>query len=155
VLAVGFAVASFFGPNMLLFIAIFVFIGAQQELAYARFRSGAASRRVSDVMFADYSSFPAGMPASQALGLARAANQGIFPVVDHQLRAIGIVSVKSLEESVSAGFSARPVDTLARPVSRISASDSLDAVMGTLAPGIPVVVENSSGQIVGLLAART
>ena len=40
VLAVGFAVVGFFGAPMLLFIALFVFAGAQQELAYARFRSG-------------------------------------------------------------------------------------------------------------------
>ncbi|MEI6278028.1 MAG: site-2 protease family protein [Verrucomicrobiae bacterium] len=40
VLAVGFAVVGWFGSPMLLFIALFVFSGAQQELAYARFRSG-------------------------------------------------------------------------------------------------------------------
>jgi len=40
VLAVGFAVVGFFGSPMLLFIAAFVFAGAQQELAYARFRAG-------------------------------------------------------------------------------------------------------------------
>lgn len=40
VLAVGFAVVGIFGAPMLLFIALFVFAGAEQELAYARFRSG-------------------------------------------------------------------------------------------------------------------
>jgi Zn-dependent protease len=42
VLALGFAVASLtgYGSPMLLFIALFVFAGAQQELAYARFRAG-------------------------------------------------------------------------------------------------------------------
>lgn len=42
VLAVGFALASFtdYGSPMLLLIALFVFSGAQQELAYARLRAG-------------------------------------------------------------------------------------------------------------------
>ncbi|MEI6071556.1 MAG: site-2 protease family protein [Verrucomicrobiae bacterium] len=40
VLAVGFAVVGYFESPMLVFIALFIFSGAQQELAYARFRAG-------------------------------------------------------------------------------------------------------------------
>ncbi|MEI6032705.1 MAG: site-2 protease family protein [Verrucomicrobiae bacterium] len=43
ILAVGFAVVGYFEAPMLFFIAAFVFSGAQQELAYARFRAGLAS----------------------------------------------------------------------------------------------------------------
>ena len=50
VLAVGFAIVSFFGNSMLLFIAMFVFMGAQQELAYAKWRAGFLSCRKADIL---------------------------------------------------------------------------------------------------------
>ena len=155
VLAVCFAVWSFSGgPNMLLFIAVFVFVGAQQELAYARFRSGSGSRKVSDVMFSGYSAIPAGTPVTHALAFARAGRQGVFPVVDHGLRAIGIVGVPALEKAVTDGFGARSVDDLAQPVARIRGDVPLTAAMASIPPRVPVVVENSSGQIVGMLAVQ-
>ena len=155
VLALGFAVWSFSGgPSMLLFIAMFVFFGAQQELAYARFRSGGGSRKVSDVMFSGYSSIPTATPVAHALALAKASRQGVFPIVDHQLRAIGIVSVQSLEKAMADGLGAHPADDLAQPVARIRGDSLLTAAMASIPPRVPVVVENSSGQIVGLLAVQ-
>jgi len=155
VLAVGFAVWSFTGgPTMLLFIAMFVFVGAQQELAYARFRSGAGNRKVSDVMFSSYSAIPTGTPVARALTFARAGHQGIFPVVDQQLRAIGIVSVPLLDKAMADGFGARSVDDLAQPVARIRGDVPLTAAMASISPLVPVVVENSAGQIVGMLAIQ-
>jgi Zn-dependent protease/CBS domain-containing protein len=154
VLAVGFAVASFFGQSMLLFIAVFVFFGAQQELAYARFRSGGAKRKVSDVMYSGYAAIPTETPVARALALVRASSQGIFPIVDPQLRAIGIVSIRSLEAAVASGFGDRPADALAQPVARIQGDTPLTAAMASIPPRVPVVVENPSGQIVGLLAVQ-
>lgn len=156
VLAVGFAVWSFSGgPTMLLFIAFFVFAGAQQELAYARFRrSGGGSRRVSDVMFSGYSSIPTETPVAHALALAKASPQGVFPIVDHQLRAIGIVSVHSLEKAMADGFGRHPADDLAQPVARIQGNALLTAAMASIPPRVPVVVENPAGQIVGMLAVQ-
>jgi Zn-dependent protease/CBS domain-containing protein len=154
VLAVGFAVASFFGQSMLLFIAVFVFFGAQQELAYARFRSGGAKRKVSDVMYSGYSAIPTETPVARALALVRASSQGIFPIVDPQLRAIGIVSIRSLEAAAADGFGDRLTDALAQPVARIQGDTPLTAAMASIPPRVPVVVENSSGQIVGLLAVQ-
>lgn len=175
VLAVGFAVLSLGGPTlqsiaptlfsgsflgdfsgnpMLLFIAFFIFAGAQQELAYARFRSAGARRRVSDVMYSGYAAIPTATPVSHALAFAKAGDQGVFPVVDQQLRAIGIVSVHSLEKAVAEGFGGHPVDDLALPVARIQVDMPLTEAMASVAPRVPVVVENSSGQIVGLLAVQ-
>lgn len=154
-LAVGFAVWSFSGgPSMLLFIAMFVFVGAQQELAYARFRTGAGNRKVSDVMFSGYSSIPTGTPVTHALAFARTGRQGVFPVVDHGLRAVGIVSVLALEKAMADGFGARFVDDLAQPVARIQGDVPLTAAMASIPPLVPVVVENASGQIVGMLAVQ-
>lgn len=151
-LAVCFAVLSFFGPTMLLFIAIFVFLGAQQELAYAQFRSGAGNRKIADVMSAHFTAIPTETPVAHALALVRGNPQGIFPVVDQQLRAVGIVNLPLLEEAMAAGFSTRSVGSLAQPVSRIQANTPLAAILASTPPRVPVLVENPSGQIVGLLA---
>lgn len=153
-LAVCFAVWSFFGgPNMLLFIAIFVFLGAQQELAYAKFRSGAANRKVSDVMFAHFSTIPSATPIAHALAVAREGQQGVFPVVDRQLHALGLVNTAILEKAIAEGLGEQPVDSLAQPVPRIPAGAPLADILASTPPGV-AVVENSSGQIVGLLAVR-
>jgi Zn-dependent protease/CBS domain-containing protein len=154
VLAVGFAALSFFGPSMLLFIAVFVFFGAQQELAYARFRKGGGQRKISDVMCSDYSAIPTETPVTHALALARASRQGFFPVVDRQLRAVGVVSIHALETAVADGFGSQPADVLAQPVSRIQVDTPLTAAMASIPLRVPVVVENTSGQIVGLLAVQ-
>lgn len=155
VLAVAFAVLSFFGPSMLLFIAVFVFFGAEQELAYARFRKGGTQpRRVSDVMWSGYSAIPTETPVVHALALARAGGQAVFPIVDRELRAVGIVSIQALETAVDQGLGNQPTDALAQPVSRIQADTPLSATMDSIPLRVPVVVENPSGQIVGLLAVR-
>ena len=139
---------------MLLFIAVFVFFGAQQELAYARFRSGGVKRKVSDVMYSGYSSIPTETPVARALALAKTSRQGVFPVVDGQLRAIGIVSIHSLETAMTEGFGNHPADDFAQPVARIQGDTPLTAAMTSIPLRVPVVVENPSGQIVGLLAVQ-
>lgn len=147
--------ASFSGSPMLLFIAFFVFAGAQQELAYTRFRrSGAAQRKVSDVMFSGFSSIPTETPVAHALALVQASRQGVFPVVDRQLRAVGIVSTQALEEAAAEGLGDQATDVLAQPVARIRADTPLTAAMSAIPVRVPVVVENLAGQIVGLLAVE-
>ncbi len=150
VLAVGFAIASFFGGNpMLLFIAMFVFMGAQQELAYAKFRSEIPHHRVADLMRTDFAALPAEMPAAQALALARTSSQDGFPVIDHAMRAIGIVSRTSLE--AASATPDIPLGSLAAPVARVRSSAPLDRFLHDFPAGSLVVVENPSGQIVGLV----
>jgi CBS domain-containing protein len=105
-------------------------------------------------MFSGYSSIPTGTAVDHALALARASQQGVFPVVDHQLRAIGIVSVQSLEKAMADGYGGHPADDLAQPVARIQGNALLTAAMASIPPRVPVVVENPSGQIVGLLAVQ-
>jgi len=150
VLAMGFAITSFFGGNpMLLFIAIFVFMGAQQELAYAKFRSEIPHHCVSDLMRSDFAAFPAEMPAAQALALARTTNQEVFPVIDHAMHAIGLVTRADLE--AASGTPQTPLGSLAGQVPRVRSSTPLDRFLHDFPAGTLVVVENPAGQIVGLV----
>ncbi len=151
-LAVGFAVASFFGAPMLLFIAIFVFLGAQQELAYARSRGG-GPKKISDIMHSRFASIPADTSVEHALAFARESPQPFFPVVDPGLRALGVVTFETLEHAAANGGS-RPVSLVAGPAVRVQSSAPLDSLLASASPGTPVVVENPAGQVVGVIAFR-
>lgn len=151
-LAVGFAVASFRGAPMLLFIAIFVFLGAQQELAYARSRGG-GPKTISDIMHSQFSSIPADTPVDHAMAFARESAQPFFPVVDAGLHALGVVTLDSLERAAADG-GGRLVSIVAGPAVRIQSSAPIDALLASASPGTPVVVENPSGRIVGVIAFR-
>lgn len=156
VLAGGFAVAGLlgFGSPMLVLIAAFVFMGAQQEVAYARFRSGARARKVSDIMHAQFAALPADTPVRHALALVRDAAQPFYPVIDHGLRAVGVVTREALDAASGAGRGEVAVATLVSQPARVQASSSLDALLSSAVPGAPIVVENPSGQVVGVLAVH-
>jgi len=151
-IAVGFAAASFLGAPMLLFIAIFVFLGAQQELAYARSRGG-GPKKISDIMHSQFSSIPADTPLDHAIAFVRESSQPFFPVVDAGLRALGVVTLDSLEQAAAVGVS-RPVSQVAVPAVRVQSSAPIDSLLASASPGTPVVAENPSGQIVGVIAFR-
>lgn len=151
-IAVGFAVASFFGAPMLLFIAIFVFLGAQQELAYAKSRSG-GPKKIADIMHSQFSSIPGDTPVNHAMAFARESSQPFFPVVDAGLHVLGVVTLETLKQAVAEG-STRTVSQVAEPAVRVQASAPIDTLLASASPGTPVVVENPSGQIVGVIAFR-
>lgn len=148
-IAVGFVVANFFGfgTPMLLFIALFVFLGAQQELASAKFRAELPRHQVSDIMRANYIAFPIDMLVGDALANLPPTDQPGFPVLDHALHAEGIVSAAMLRSA----HPSMKVRDIAVPVARVSASVSLDRVFNMFPSGTLVVVENPAGQIVGLV----
>ncbi len=156
VLAAGFAAAGFLGIGspMLVFIAVFVFMGAQQEIAYAKFRSGAHERKVADIMHSQFAAIPSDTPVRHAVALAQGSGQPFYPVIDHAMRAVGVVTMTSLLEASAAGRDADVVASLAAEPTRVSASDRLDSLLGRLVPGVPIVVENPAGQVVGVLATQ-
>ncbi len=163
VVAVGFAIASFNGWSpMLLFIAIFVFGAAQQELRYAQFQAtGAApgnpsrqpARCVGDIMQTGFTALPSDTLVATALTTINGSTQGIFPIIDRQLRAVGVVSARKLELAVSGGLGTRMVDSMADPVARIQADAPITAAMAAMPTRVPVVVENRAGEMVGMLLA--
>jgi len=151
-IAVLFVVAYFmgwFGSPMILFIAMFVFSGAQQELAYARFRGQVATQRVGDLALAEFVSIPADATLKHARDLARDNGQTVFPLLDENLRSVGCVTrADLLAQGADETMAVRP---LARPVNRISASALISSLMQSFPPGEVVVVENPAGQVIGLV----
>jgi Zn-dependent protease len=146
-IAVLFAVAGFFGNPMLIFIALFVFMGAQQELAASQFLEAVGSRRVSDAMLTRFEMLPAGLDSRRAQEMASSNGQIVFPVVDSALRVMGLVSREDLV-SMGAGAPLRQVPVVSPD---LPARSALELMRGAREPILPVV--NSSGQVVGLVSA--
>lgn len=149
VIAAGFVIVHLFGfgSPMLLFIGVFVFLGAQQELTYAKFRAELAEGRVSDIMRTEFTTFPHDMLVAEARTAAPVSNQSAFPIVDRELRTRGIVSATNLL-SAPAGM---PLCDIAEPVARTLPSVSLERFLRMFPSDAFVVVENPTGQIIGLV----
>ena len=98
---VGHRILGFGGP-MLGFIAIFVFLGAQQELAYAQFRETAQNLRVGQAMITRFQALPISLRVGEIAKTLSESNQGVFPFVDEQLHFRGIASREELQRAVNA-----------------------------------------------------
>lgn len=146
VVAVLFAIGGFFGSPLLIFIAAFVFLGAQQELAYAKFRAGIARRRISEIMQSDVAALPGDATCAAALQLVRFSPQPVFPVLDGTMRAIGVVTLAELADQPW-----RLVQDVCRPAPSAPSQMSVDDFLNRFQPGEVVIVENPSGQMVGLV----
>ena len=157
VIAVLFFLASLtpWGGPMLAFIAVFVFLGAQQELAYARFREVAQGLRVGQAMITRFQTLPTSLKVAEIASQPRSeAVKRSSRSWTNGLRLHGFASREELEKAAhelppqaSANCIARrlpavhPDTALKRPWNSCSSSSE---------PLLPVV--NASGQIVGLVS---
>ncbi len=148
VIAVLFFAASFYGSPMLGFIGVFVFMGAQQELAYAQFRARVQGRRVTDLMRSDFVTLPAEASCRDAAGIVRRSAQSVFPVVSRDLKVLGAASGDEIEMHAE---SSATMASLARPVVRAAAAMPVEVFLQIYPPGTVAVVENASGEIVGMV----
>ena len=155
VVAVLFGLGGLFGGNpFLLFIAVFVFLGARSEASYAVFKEAADETRVGSIMHPMGPVLFPGMSASEAAQLAIGGNMGILPVVERSLRLLGVVQTESLASALRWDPQAK-IDTLVRhDFVSVSADSTLSQVFARLrsVPQRVFPVTNASGELVGLLA---
>ncbi len=150
-IAVVFFVMGFFGNFFLAFIGIFVFSGAQQELAYAKRRSSIAGLKVGDAMISRFHSFPGSLSVKEAAAEAADDAQPIYPVTDDRLRVTGMVLRSELVARASDGAT---LSSLASAVPSVSATaefgEAYSLMQRSGSPVLPVV--NPGGQVVGLIS---
>jgi Zn-dependent protease/CBS domain-containing protein len=161
-IAVVFAFVGLFGiPGVsqssnpfLLLIAMFVFMGAQQEAAYATMRAAVEGVRVADAMITRFQAMPHDLPIATAAEEALHDTQPIYPVTDPDLRVVGMVLRNELLEAASRESRNARVDTLARVVPTVPVDADFDEAFRLMQEsGIGVLpVVNPSGQILGLVS---
>lgn len=160
VIAVGFLVVGVFGipgyyePSFfLVFIAMFVFMGARQEAEYAKLRAALGGLLVRDAMFTQFRWMYGDMSIAEASAQADLETQPIFPVTDAQLRLAGMVLRNDLlgHDATAAQL---PLSTIAKPIPSVSPEATFDEafqVMQETGSGILPVV-NAANQVVGLVS---
>ena len=154
VVAVLFGVLGLVGNPMLLFIAVFVFFGAQQEALYATAKENFEETRVSRIMQPLPPVFTRGMSVLDAVQLAMRDSRNSYPMVDSGLRVLGLVPATELSRALHSR-AAEPVDSLARgPVISIPAEATLlearEHMRNALQDDFPVT--NAARQLVGYLS---
>jgi stage IV sporulation protein FB len=153
-MAVIFGLLGLFGNPMLLFIAVFVFFGAQQEAAYATAKEYAEETRVAGVMDPVPPLLREQMTVLDAVRAAMRESRPVYPVVDEGMRLRGLVPAAALAGALDAGQLSAPLSSLTVPAApAVTAGSSLAEAGAALSaapwPCLPVV--NQSGQIVGML----
>lgn len=154
-IAVFFVLSSLFPPHnyILMLIGAFVFLGAQQELAYARMREAAQRYRVGEVMETQYATLPDSLALGEAPHLLIGSDQEVFPVVNDALEFRSLVTREALLAALQTQPAETPLGALGRCVPLLHAETRLEDALETMQKSrellLPVV--NSGGQLVGLI----
>ena len=141
-----------FSNPFLLFIALFVWIGAAQEASMAQVRSALGGIPVSRAMITDFRSLTPSDSLDRAVALVMAGSQRDFPVVADD-RIEGIITQKKLLEALAQGDQGAPVGrVMDRGFQVVDSHEMLESALARLRDcdchTLPVARD---GRLVGLL----
>jgi len=154
-LALGFGLIGLFSNPFLVFIALFVWIGAAQEASMVQMRTGLSGIPVSRAMLTNFQTVAPDDPGQRVLELILAGSQQDFPVVERGQG--GPVAGVLLRSDVLKALAQRASDWRVRDIMRrefevVDAADMLDTALARLQScnchTLPVT---SRGALVGLL----
>jgi Zn-dependent protease/CBS domain-containing protein len=148
-----FGLAGLFGNPFLVFIALFVWLGAEQEAAGVQMRSAVAGIPVQHVMLTNFQVLAPDDQVATAVGYALAGAQQEFPVVSGN-QVLGILTRRELVRAIQQHGAETPVSmVMQRDIQTVDSYDMLDSVMGRLseskARALPVAHQ---GRLVGMLS---
>jgi Zn-dependent protease len=151
-MAILFGVVGFFHNPFLVFIAIFVYLGAQAEAGLVEMQSALGSLRVRDAMMTRFRVLSASDSLGRAVDELLAGSQQDFPVVDND-QPVGILRRNDLVKALSDNRrDASVAEFMCRNCRSVSEADPLAPVVESMhreACGtLPV---SRDGEMVGLL----
>ena len=155
-LAVLLGILGLLGNPLLLFIAVFVFFGAQQEAAYATLKEGMEETRVAQVMESPPPLLNPSMTVLEAASVAMGQPASAYPLVDAQLKLLGMVPATDLAAAMAqeGGFGASRLarrDYTPLPA-EMSVAAARAQAMSSIHDVLPVI--NAEGQLVGVVWRR-
>jgi Zn-dependent protease/predicted transcriptional regulator len=148
------AFGLFFNP-MLLLIALFVWTGAQQELATAELKRALVGVPMASVMLTQLRVLSASDPLTSAAELVRTGFQQDFPVLDGT-ELVGVLTQADIEKSLAErGPSATVASAMQRGLVTADPGDALESVFERLQlpHAVPVVVMRGHF-VLGLVTAN-
>lgn len=147
-----FGFIGLFTDPFLLFIALFVWLGAEQEAAMVQAHNSLGGIPVQQVMLKDFRTLQPDDPLSSAVEQMLGGWQQDFPVVfgDHVL---GVLTREALARALAQGGAAGRVrDAMNRDVASVDSHDMLETALNTMrttgSRSLPVLHD---GRLVGLL----
>ena len=151
-MALGFGLLGLFFNPFLIFIALFVWIGAAQEASSVQLKSAISGVRVSTAMLTDYRSLRPEDSLRDAVELTLSGSQKDFPVVQDG-KVIGVLTqALMLGALTNKGPDAPVQDEMLRDVESADSQEMLETVLARLAEcqcqTVPVM---DRGRLVGIL----
>jgi Zn-dependent protease/CBS domain-containing protein len=142
------------GQFMLVFIALFVYLGATQEGSLARGRTLTSGYTVRSAMITDFRTLPHGATIREAGDLLLATSQHDFPIV-HGDRAIGLLDRSALVRTMlREGSDAYVSSAMNRDFIRVSVDDDLTSAFERLStPGASALVFDGE-RLAGMLTSE-
>jgi len=143
------------GNHMLVFVGVFVYLGAWQEGTTARGRRLTSGYPVRAAMITDFRTLPHGATIRDAGDLLLATSQHDFPVV-HGDQVIGLLGRSALIRAMmSAGPEAYVSQAMNREFLRVPPDTELSEVVPKLSgPGAIALVMDENDHLLGLLTAE-
>ena len=153
-IALLFGLLGLWGNPILLFIALFVFIGAGQEAQAVMMRSAFDGVPVGRAMIRDFRALRPTDPLARAVELLLDGHQQDFPVLAGPGEMPGILTRADLLRALANGDTARPVSEFTRTTCGTAhPRDLLDRVFQRMqetgCPAVPVV--DADGTLVGMV----
>jgi Zn-dependent protease len=155
-MALLFGFIGLFSNPFLLFIALFVWIGASQEASMVQMRNSISGIPVTRAMLTDFKTLSPRDNLAQVIGLILAGSQHDFPVVDANGRVAGILERDRFMAALTEhGQSAPVMDFARRDLPNVDSYDMVETALMRLqesgAKALPVM---HLGQLVGLITAE-
>lgn len=151
-MALVFGVLGLFGNPFLLFIALFVWIGAAHESAAAQMKSALMGIPVSEVTVTEFTSLSPSDTLDHAVEIMLHGTQQDFPVLEND-QLVGILTRKDLIEGLSRGGPQVSVgQNMRREYSTISGREMLQTALDKLGKSACRIVPVMDGsRLLGLL----
>jgi stage IV sporulation protein FB len=154
--AVAFAIGLYGllgGAPLLVFIALFVWLGAAAENGAVQLRETTRGLMTAEAMIDRFETLPVSARISDAVELLLRSSQTDFPVVDGGGRLRGVLTRSDMIRALRENGPDTPVlDAMQREVATVSQRAPLDGALATMQQAAgPVGVVDSEGRLVGLL----
>jgi len=148
-----FGFIGLFTNPFLVFIALFVWIGASQEASMAMMKNSIGGIPVTRAMMTDYKSLSPGDTLAQVVALILAGAQHDFPVVDANGIVMGILERDAFISALSQqGQSAPVVSVMRRDVPEVDSHEMVESALSRLQEsGAKVLPVTHAGRFVGLI----
>jgi Zn-dependent protease len=151
-MAMLFGIAGLFFDPFLLFIALFVWIGAEQEASTARIKSSLGGIPVSRAMQTSYETLSPRDTLARAVELILAGSQHDFPVVDDG-RVVGILERDAFLKALAKSGQSEPVaEVMRREVPEVDTHEMIESALARLqASGAKTLPVTHAGELAGMI----